>query len=27
VKEVLIGQAEFLLKNTGRETDGTLITK
>lgn len=27
VKEVLIGQAECLLKNTGRETDGTLITK
>lgn len=26
VKEVLIGQAECLLKNTGRETDGTLIT-
>ena len=26
VKEVLIGQAESLLKNTGRETDGTLIT-
>src|SRR5688572_3296724 len=27
VKEVLIGQAECLLKNIGRETDGTLITK
>jgi len=26
VHEVLIGQAESLLKNTGRETDGTLIT-
>ncbi|MFZ2905624.1 MAG: acetylglutamate kinase [Cyclobacteriaceae bacterium] len=26
VHEVLIGQAENLLKNTGRETDGTLIT-
>lgn len=27
VKEVLIGQAECLLKNIGRETEGTLITK
>lgn len=27
VKEVLIGQAEALLKNTGQETEGTLITK
>ncbi len=27
VKEVLIGQAEYLLKNTGHETMGTLITK
>ena len=26
VKEVLIGQAESLVKNTGREVDGTLIT-
>jgi acetylglutamate kinase len=27
VKEVLIGQAENLVKNTGRETEGTLITQ
>jgi acetylglutamate kinase len=27
VKEVLIGQAECLLKNIGHETEGTLITK
>jgi acetylglutamate kinase len=27
VKEVLIGQAESLIKNIGQETEGTLITK
>jgi acetylglutamate kinase len=26
VKEVLIGEASDLAKNTGRETEGTLIT-
>jgi len=26
VKEVLIGEAKDLLKNTGQETEGTLIT-
>jgi acetylglutamate kinase len=27
VKEVLIGEANDLLKNTGAQTDGTLITQ